>query len=86
MASDEPRPGQKYTLEARKYIAALRRMMPGIVIQVRWCPVYEGVEGNEKADEWVKLVAEEPDARGVEGLEWMTYSDRPEERSMQLPR
>jgi ribonuclease HI len=86
MASDEPGPGQKYALEARKYIAALRRKVPGIVIEVRWCPAHEGVEGNEKADEWAKLAAEEPDARGVEGLEWMTYSDRPEERSMPLPR
>jgi len=41
-------------------------------------PAHEVVEGNEKADE--------PDARGVEGLERFTYSDRPEERSMPLPR
>jgi hypothetical protein len=44
------------------------------------------VEGNEQADKWAKLAAEEPDAPGEEGLEWMTYSDRPEERSMPLPR
>jgi len=82
MASDEPGPGQKYALESRKSIAALRRAVPGI-IEVRWCPAHEGVEGNEKADEWAKLAAEEPDARGVE---WWTYSVRQEERSMPLPR
>ena len=38
--------------------------------------------GNEKADEWAKLAAEEPDARGVE---WLTYSDRVEAFSMPLP-
>jgi len=86
MASDEPEPGQKSALEARKNITALRRAVPDIVIEIRWCPAHEGVEGNEKADEWAKLAAEEPDARGVEGLEWFTYWDRPEERSMPLPR
>jgi len=86
MASDEPGPGQKCALEARKNITALRRVVPDIVIEIRWCPAHEGVEGNEKADEWAKLAAEEPDARGVEGLEWFTYWDRPEERSMPLPR
>jgi len=88
MASNKPgrRPGQKYALEARKNITALRRAIPDIVIEIRWCPAHEGMEGNKKADEWAKLAAEEPDARGVEGLEWFTYSDRPEERSMPLPR
>jgi len=85
MASDEPGPGQKYALEAMKHIARLRKAVPGITIEIRWCPAH-GVEGNEKADEWVKLAAEEPDARGVEGLEWLSYSDRPEARSMPLPR
>jgi len=40
-------------------------------------------EGNEKADEWVKLAAEEPDAHGVK---WLGYSDRVEARAMPLPR
>ena len=44
------------------------------------------MEGNEKADDWAKLVVDEPDARGVEGLEWLTYSDRSEAHSMPLPR
>jgi len=81
MSTDEPGPGQKYALAARKHIAALRRAAPDITIEIRWCPAHEGVEGNEKADEWAKLAANELDAHGVEG--W-TYSDRPEESP--LPR
>jgi len=83
MASDEPGPGQKYVLEARKHIATMRRARPGIIIEIRWCPAHNGVEGNENADEWAKLAAEEPDTRGVE---WMPYSDRTEVRPMPLPR
>jgi len=44
-----------------------------IRIEIRWCPAHWGVAGNEKADEWAKQAAEEPDARGVE---WMGYTDR----------
>ena len=62
-------------MEVRQHIAGLRRAAPDITIEIRWCPAHEGVEGNEKADEWVKLAADEPDTHGVEG--W-TYSDRPE--------
>jgi len=83
MATDEPWPGQNHALQARRHIATLRRARPGITIEIRWCPAHEGIEGNEKADEWAKLAAEEPDARGVE---WFSYSHRPEERSMPLPR
>ena len=43
----------------------------------------QGVTGNEGADGWAKLAAEEPDARGVELL---AYSDRTEARSAPLPR
>jgi len=76
MSTEEPGPGQKYAVEARQHIATLRRAAPDITIEIRWCPAHEGVEGNEKADEWAKLAADEPDTQGVEG--W-TYSDRPEE-------
>jgi hypothetical protein len=43
----------------------------------------KGVIGNEKADEWAKLAAEEPDAHGVE---WLGYADKYEGRPMPLPR
>ena len=66
MSTDEPGPGQKYALEARQHIAALRATVPGISIEVRWCPAHEGVEGNEQADRWAKLAADEPDTPGVE--------------------
>ena len=74
MASEEPGPG---------HIATLRKARPGIIIEIRWCPAHKGVAGNEKADEWAKIAAEEPDARGVE---WLSYSDRNEARAMPLPR
>jgi len=83
MASKEPGPGQQYTLQARKHIAALQRARPGIIIEIRWCPAHKGVEGNEKADEWAKVAAEEP---GTHGLEWLNYLGRTEVRPMPLPR
>jgi len=76
MSTEEPGPGQKYGVEARQHIATLRRAALDITIEIRWCLVHEGIEGNEKADEWAKLAADEPDTQGVEG--W-TYSDRQEE-------
>jgi len=66
MASDEPGPGQRYALQAQKHIATLRRARPGIMIEIRWCPAHKGVAGNEKADEWAKTAAGEPNTRGVE--------------------
>ena len=66
MASEEPGPGQKYALQARKHISMLRKARPDIITEIRWCPAHNGVPGNEKADEWAKLTAEKPDARGVE--------------------
>jgi len=61
------------------------RRQPGIVMEIRWCPAHKGVEGNEKADEWAKLAAEEPDTHGVEWLNY-DYGGRTEVRSMPLPR
>jgi len=59
MASVEPGPSQQYALQARKHIATLHRARPGIVIEIRWCPAYKGVVGNEKADEWAKAAVEQ---------------------------
>ena len=75
-------PRQQYTLQARKQIATLQKAQPGIAIEIRWCPVHKGVAGNEKADEWAKIAAEEPDARGVE---WLSYLGRAEARAIPLP-
>ena len=44
----------------------------GIIIEIRWRSAHKGIEGNEKADEWAKLAAEELDTHGVERL---SYSD-----------
>jgi len=64
MASEEPGPGQQYALQAKKDISALRRARPGITIEIRWCPAHKGIAANEKADQWAKIAAEEPDTRG----------------------
>jgi len=64
MASDEPGPGQKYALQARKHIATLRKARPDIIIEIRWCPAHKGVAGNVKADEWAKAAAGQPDNHG----------------------
>jgi len=45
---------------------------PGAKTEIRWCPSHQGIEGNEVADEWAKLAADEPDAHGVE---WFTFRD-----------
>jgi hypothetical protein len=74
MASEDPGPGQMYAIQARRHIATLRRARPDIVIEIRWCPAHEGVTENEKADERVKLVAEELDAHVVE---WLQGGARP---------
>ena len=60
MASDEPGPGQQYALQARKHIATLRGARRDIITEIRWCPAHKGVIGNEKADEWAKIAAGQP--------------------------
>jgi len=47
MASDEPRHGQRYALQAQKHIAVLRRARLGIVIEIRW----PGSQGNRRQRE-----------------------------------
>jgi len=83
MASEEPGPGQMYALQVREHIAVLRRARPDITIKICWRPAHKGVPENEKADEWAKLAAQEPDAEVVELL---GYSDWTEARAMPLPR
>jgi ribonuclease HI len=83
MTSEKPGRGQQYALQERKHIAALRRARPGITIEIRWCPAHKGIAGNERADKWAKIAAEEPDTRGVELL---NYSNRAEARAMPLVR
>ena len=68
MTSDEPGPGQKKALEARRHIATLRAKEPNVKVEIRWCPSHKGIDGNEIADEWAKLAADESDAHGVEWL------------------
>jgi len=85
MASDEPGPGKQHAIHARKHITALRRVRAGITIEIRWCRAHKGVASNEKADEWAKIAAEEPDTHGVEWLNY-DYDGRSEVRAMPLPR
>ena len=67
----------------QKEYRPLLKPRPGIVIEIRWCPVPKGVAGNEKVGEWATTAVEEKDAHG---LEWLNYSDRTEVRARPLPR
>jgi len=64
MASDEPGPGQKYAIQARRHIVALRRARPGIAIEIWWCPAHKEIAGNEKANEWAMEEAGQPGSHG----------------------
>jgi len=52
------------------HIAVLRAKVPGVGTETRWCPSQQGIEWNEVANEWAKLVADDPDAHGVE---WFNF-------------
>jgi ribonuclease HI len=82
MTSDEPGRGQVYALEARKHIATLSQREPAVAIELRWCPAHKGIPGNAKANEWAKLAADNPDARGVEHFRQGQYRDRPGRRRL----
>jgi len=86
MTSDDPGPGQHYALEARKHIATLRTKEPNVKIDIRWCPSHQGIEGNEIADEWAKLAADEPDAHGVEWFSTTNPDGLTSDRKFSLPR
>ena len=83
IASEEHGLRQQYALQARTHIAMRCKARPGIIIETRWCPAHKGVTGNEKADEWAKIAAEEPNARGVG---WLSCSGRSKAREMPHPR
>jgi len=72
MTSDDPGPDQKCPIMAGKHIAALYTKEPGVCI-FRWYPSHQCIEGNEITDEWAKQAAGEPDAHGVE---WLDFKDR----------
>ena len=67
-----PAHGQTYAIQARQAIAALRRQEPVVEIEIRWCPAYRGIPGNEVPDGWAKLAASEPDDHG---FEWLVRTD-----------
>jgi len=83
MASDEPCPGQQYALQVRKHITRLRSARRGIVTEIRWCPAHKEVIGNEKADEWAKIAAAQPNTHGVE---WLNSSGQMQVWAAPLPR
>jgi len=83
IASEEPGPAQRYVRQTREWIKELRKRDRNLRIELHWCPAHSGATGNEEADKWAKQVAEEPDAQGVE---WMDYKDRYGRWSMPLPR
>jgi len=62
-------PGQIYALQARRILAEI-----DCPVDIRWCPAHEGITGNEKADEWAKVAAGQPETHGVE---WLTVDNRP---------
>jgi len=86
MTSDDPGPAQKYALEARRHIAALRVKEPNVKIEIRWCPSHQGIAGNEFADQWANLAADEPDAHGIEWFSTTNPDGSISARKFPLPR
>jgi len=66
-----------------QHVDELRCKEPEISIEIRWCPGHSEIEGNEKADKWAKLAADEPDSHGVE---WFGYNDRLRAHAPTFPR
>jgi len=83
---DEPGPGQKSALKARRHIATLWTKEPNVKVEIRWCPSHQRIEGNEIADEWAKLAADEPDAHRVEWFSTTNPDGTVSERVFPLPR
>jgi len=61
----------------------LGRARPSVITEIRSYSAHKGIAGNEKADEWAKIAAEELHTRGVELRD---RSDREVARAMHLPR
>jgi len=62
-------PGQIFVSQARRILAEI-----DCPVEIRWFPAHEGITGNGKADEWVKVAAGQPHKYGVE---WLTIDNRP---------
>ena len=69
MQTLEVGPGQIYALQAQRILTEI-----DCPVEIRWCPAHEGIAGNEKADEWAKVAAGQPETHGVE---WLTIDNRP---------
>jgi hypothetical protein len=62
-------PGQIFALQARRILTKM-----DCPVEIRWRPAHEGIAGNENADGWAKLAADEPYEYGVER---QTIENRP---------
>ena len=63
--SDAPGPGQRYALAIAQQAHDLWEQRR-VSVQFRWVPSHAGTAGNEKADEWAKMAAQ--NERGSEQL------------------